>query len=255
MVDYYKIIKNELDEKLKKFSFLIKGLILSDGKTGITIGNDSKLLGRVFELLLIKHLESICIKNGWKFEPTKKQNIYPDFNIKIQNGKYIAIDIKTTYRKSNKIKFTLGSYGSFMRNNIKNIEHPYDTYIAHYVIGFVYNRNPNATEGEFFDCNDKVEFPYTNVEWFFQEKYKISGDKPGSGNTENIGSIESENIDDFRNGKGLFTKYGSEGLKIFEDYWKNYPKYRSSFKKYTDLKTYEKIRKIIIKNGKVIWGK
>ena len=34
-------------------------------------------------------------------------------------------------------------------------------------------------------------FGMTLVKYFIQEKYKIAGDKPGSGNTENIGSISS----------------------------------------------------------------
>ncbi|QZX49295.1 type II restriction endonuclease [Mycoplasma sp. E35C] len=255
MIDYFNIIKNALEEKLKDFSFCIRGILLSDKKTAITIGNDSKLIGKIFELFLIPHLKEICQQNNWKFEVTKKQNVYPDFNIIVGKNKHIAIDIKTTYRRANKIKFTLGSYGSFMRNNVKNIQYPYDSYIYHYVIGFVYNRNEKATEGVIFNTNEKVEYPYNNVEWFFQEKYKISGDKPGSGNTENIGSIETDNINDFKEGNGVFTKYKKDGLKIFEDYWKHYPKYRSKFKEYTDLKTYEKLKRIVVKNNKVIFTK
>lgn len=247
MNNYFEIIKQELEERLKDFSFEIKGILLNDSKTVITVGNDSKLIGKVFEILLIPHLQKICSKYGWEFEPTKKQNIYPDFNIGIGNNKYIAIDIKTTYRKhKRKIKFTLGSYTSFMRDGMKNIQHNYRDYISHYVIGFVYDRSTKTLEGEIFDINKPLYSPYNNVEWFIQEKYKISSDKTGSGNTENIGSIESGNIGDFRKGNGIFTKYGEKGLSVFEDYWKNYPKYRKDPKKYNSIETYEKMNKIVL---------
>lgn len=237
MINYFQLIKNELETELNGLSFDIKGILLNDGINFITIGSDSKLIGRIFELFVIPIFDRICSKYGWIFEPTEKQNIYPDFNIVIGNDEYIAIDVKTTYRKKGKIKFTLGSYTSFIRDNKKNIKYNYKKYKFHYVIGFVYDRNEKTTEGKILNVKEGVEVPFNNVEWFFQEKYKISGDKPGSGNTENIGSIESNKIDDFKNGNGLFTKYGNIGEQIFNDYWRNYPKYKD--KKYTDIKTYE----------------
>lgn len=48
-----------------------------------------------------------------------------------------------------------------------------------------------------FDIKDlrKLPVPYKDVEVFVQEKYKISGDKPGSGNTENIGSFKTNRME------------------------------------------------------------
>lgn len=245
MINYFNLIKSELETELNSSSFYIKGILFDDGKSFITIGNDSKFIGRIFELFVIPVFERICSKYGWIFEPTEKQNTYPDFNIVIGNDEYIAIDVKTTYRKKGKIKFTLGSYTSFIRDNKKNIKYNYKKYKFHYVIGFVYDRNQKATEGKIFNIKEKVDPSFNNVEWFFQEKYKISGDKPGSGNTENIGSIVSNKIDDFKNGNGLFTKYGKMAEQVFNDYWRNYPKYRDKEKKYTDIKTYEDFKKKI----------
>ena len=59
--------------------------------------------------------------------------------------------------------------------------------------------------------------------YHFKEKFKIAGDKPGSGNTENIGSISSLYLDDFKFGKGPFSRLGYE---VYDIYWKYYPKYR-----------------------------
>ena len=53
--------------------------------------------------------------------------------------------------------------------------------------------------------------------FFAQEKWKMASDKPGSGNTANIGSIK--NIEDIIKGDGVFAKAGED---IFDDYWSNY---------------------------------
>ena len=58
-----------------------------------------------------------------------------------------------------------------------------------------------------------------NFEFFIQEKWKIAIDRPGSGNTKNIGS--TTNINELINGTALFTKF-KNGQRIFDDYWMNY---------------------------------
>lgn len=54
---------------------------------------------------------------------------------------------------------------------------------------------------------------------FFIEKWKIATDKPGSGNTKNIGSIK--NIKDIIDGKGTFGSLDN-GKAVFDDYWQHY---------------------------------
>jgi hypothetical protein len=223
----------------------VKGLASRNGI--YTLGSDSKLIGRIFELIVTPIIRSIAKDCGLKVEISDSQTTYPDFTLlrNESDPKKIAIDVKTTYRRYYKNRpndprpfgFTLGSFASFLRNDTKNIQYPYSTYARHYVIGFVYDRNPRASEGEFSEGRDlsHVEPPYTNVEYFIQEKYKIAGDKPGSGNTENIGSILSSNISDFEDGKGPFSVLGNE---VFEDYWRNYPKYRDAEINYDDLPGY-----------------
>lgn len=92
-----------------------------------------------------------------------------------------------------------------MRNNTKNIEYKYTDYAKHYVIGFVYKRNDAAQESRVYDFKNRSEivFPYYDVKYFMEEKYKIAGDKPGSGNTENIGSFPTRDFSYLKNGKGL----------------------------------------------------
>lgn len=105
----------------------------------------------------------------------------------------------------------------------------------------MYDRVQGSRAGQVVHFGENILPPFRNVEYFIQEKYKIAGDKPGSGNTENIGSIQSNNIEDFVNGNGVFSKLGNS---VFEDYWRGYPRYRSNEKQYTTLKQYLDLNKI-----------
>ena len=58
-----------------------------------------------------------------------------------------------------------------------------------------------------------------DFDFFVQEKWKIASDRPGSGNTKNIGSTII--IDELKNGTGLFTKQ-ADGEAVFNDYWMYY---------------------------------
>lgn len=227
-------------DKAKNINFNVTGLLLENNDV-LSLGSDSKLIGRIFELVSFGILSSICKENGWTLEETESQTVYPDFTIIMEDNKKIAIDIKTTYRRYNargqirKFGFTLGAFASFLRNNTKNIAYPYDQYIKHYVIGFIYNRVSGSRAGQVLHIGDTIQPPYNGVEYFIQEKYKIAGDKPGSGNTENIGSILSSDINDFIQGNGVFAELGND---VFEDYWRGYPRYRSAEKAYTTLQQY-----------------
>ncbi|MBI1918307.1 MAG: hypothetical protein HYS12_26750 [Planctomycetes bacterium] len=58
-----------------------------------------------------------------------------------------------------------------------------------------------------------------DFDFFFQEKWRIASDRPGSGNTKNIGSATT--TDELKNGTGLFTRQPN-GEAVFNDYWMYY---------------------------------
>lgn len=221
-----------------------KGFIFGD-KTVYSINHDTKLLGRIFEILTEPILQEIADENGYILETPEQQNYYPDFilNPKGEAGNKIAVDVKTTYRSYNAngdvkpYSFTLGSYASFLRNNTKNIAYSYDQYSRHYVIGFVYDRNEAAQSSVRVSIDNLNESPspYLNLEFFVQEKYKIAGFTPGSGNTENIGTASSNTIAMFRDGTGPFADMGND---VFEFYWRNYPRYKAPEKLYPNKETF-----------------
>jgi hypothetical protein len=50
-----------------------------------------------------------------------------------------------------------------------------------------------------------------------QEKWRIAADRPGSGNTKNIGSVRDSAA--LVAGAGPFTAHG---VQVFDDFWMNY---------------------------------
>lgn len=239
-------IKEKFDKLLAEYEsdYNICGVISSEKKI-YPIGSDTKVLATIFELFSRPIIKQFADENGYKvIEPTK-QNHYPDFTLQKNDNdnEKIAIDVKTTYRNSPTAKFsyTLGGYTSFIRNNTKNIVFPFDQYKEHWVMGYVYTRvaiKKSAEDKIYFveDIGD-IELPYKDVKTFFQEKWKISGDKAGSGNTTNIGSFNG-NIEDFAKGN---SKFSSE--EEFLDYWRNYGKSDSERKeKYKNIEEYREWR-------------
>ena len=234
MSDY---IIDEFYAEMKNVDLNCFGLL--DNNNNIhTLGTDSKIIGRIFEMFTQPVLAKIAKKHNMILATPESQTVYPDFILYTDKDskEKIAIDVKTTYidDDSSTIKFTLGSYGSYMRNNTKNIEYKYTDYSKHYVIGYVYKRNGAAQESQVITYNNRknIVCPYYDVKYFIQEKYKIAGDKPGSGNTENIGSFSTRSFEDLKDGKGPFAELG---VDVFDIYWKYYPKYRSQEKSYVSL--------------------
>lgn len=226
-------------EKMKKVDLDVYG-ILDRNDNVLSLGTDSKVLGRIFEIKVQPILKEIAEENDFVLETPEIQTEYPDFIMidKSDSKKKIAIDVKSAYQKSNnsQIKFTLGTFKSYMQDNTSSIAYDYTDFVKHYVIGFIYKRTDgcNAQESEIVSFKDrkKVLCPYTDVKFFVQEKYKIAGEKRGSGDTDNIGSFATKKYDDLRLGKGPFAELG---IDIYELYWRYHSKNTDTEKNYKTL--------------------
>ncbi len=226
----------------------IKGFIDVD-KQVYTISSDSKIISKILEIQLFPKFKEFAKKYGYKIVLAEKQNWYPDLSfVSVRNPKIkFAVDIKTTYRLEDYNGFcngfTLGSHGEYFRKrtSTKNIQFPYSDYTAHLCLGILYTRalSTDIDETKILKLSDldKITSVIKDLVFFAEEKWKISSDKGGSGNTANIGSIHY--IEDIINGNGVFKKLGE---KIFDEYWINQgvlkvpdPKKKGSFKKLTKL--------------------
>jgi len=189
-----------------------------------TISSDTKVISKIFELMLFPLLSQFAAKYNFRMYLCKEQNHYPDISFQASDGSLIALDLKSTYRLgNNKVNgLTLGAFTGYfrLRDSTKNITFPYNRYSAHYVLGVIYTRQAgSADERKIYQLEDleKITSVVKNFELFLHEKWRIASDRPGSGNTKNIGSVT--NIHALKNGLGPFSVYGVE---VFDDYWMNY---------------------------------
>ncbi len=216
----------------------IKGVIDGSGRL-YSLSNDTKLISKVFELVSFPIMTSAFERHGIKIEFENRQTVYPDATV-ILDGPIpnkIAIDIKSTYRRAgDRGSFTLGSYTAYMRSPFtKNIRYPYNEYASHWILGFIYSRVPNANPAVVsIDDIDSVVPPIADVEFIVREKWQIASDRPGSGNTANIGSVNR--ISALRDGDGTFARFGDDGVTVFEDYWRNYDRFAP--RKYSNIQDY-----------------
>lgn len=214
----------------KDGQWTVKGFI-DTFKNVYTISSDTKIISKILEIHLFPKILEFAKNHGFAVVLAEHQNYYPDISFVLQADKSIkfAVDFKTTYRNQAKPwlcnGFTLGSHGKYFedRTSTKNIQFPYGEYAGHFCLGIIYNRAEDATIDETKPhCIDElhsITSVISNIQFFVAEKWKIAGDKGGSGNTANIGSIQR--IDDILAGAGMFSKLGEAW---FDDYWMNFGK-------------------------------
>lgn len=217
----------------------IKGFI--DVNNNIyNISNDTKIISKILEIQLYPKLLEFASTYGYILVLPDHQNYYPDVSFVSINDESIkfAVDLKTTYKdpnRSNKCNgFTLGSHGKYFidRKSTKNIQYPYEQYIGHFCLCIIYTRNGNEDRTYSIDDVKSIPSVIKDLHFIALEKWEISSDKSGSGNTANIGSIT--NIDEIINGNGAFKHLGEH---VFDDYWMIYGKIVNDIK-ITSLKKY-----------------
>jgi hypothetical protein len=202
--------------------WIVKGFI-DIAKNIYTISVDTKVVSKIMELLLFPQICRIAEKMGCKIVLCKEQNFYPDITFIDRKNNKFAIDIKSTYRKNEKEVngMTLGAFTGYFRDRTsrKNTTFSYNEYAGHFVLGIIYSRNEAGDERKVYKLNDlqNITSVIGDFAFFVQEKYRIAADRPGSGNTKNIGSLT--NIDKLINGRGIFAELGED---VFDDYWMYY---------------------------------
>ena len=214
------------DIQAKDGSWSVKGFI--DTKRDIyTISLDTKVISKVVELYIFPRICRFAADNSLSLELTSEQNFYPDMTFRDNDGNLFAVDVKTSYRRnSTHINgMTLGAFTGYFRNrsSAKNTVHPYSEYKAHVVLGLVYSLAENVSrETEVFRLEklDDIRSVVKDFQFFVHEKWRIATDRPGSGNTKNIGSVSE--VASLIAGNGPFATLGED---VFDDYWTNYLTY------------------------------
>lgn len=189
-----------------------------------TISVDTKVVSKIIELLLFPLISEFASQRDYKMVLSEYQNYYPDISFIAPDGTKIALDLKTTYcRGSQRVSgFTLGAFTGYFRqrSSTKNITFPYEQYAKHFVLGVIYTRSEEAIdERRVYTLSELQDIVSVVRDFTFllQEKWRIATDRPGSGNTKNIGSVTD--LHALIKGKGPFERHGAQ---VFDDYWMNY---------------------------------
>ncbi len=189
-----------------------------------TLSADTKVISKVLELQLFPHLAHFARQHKLTVHLAARQNFYPDISFVDAEGHRFALDLKSTYRLStSRVNgMTLGAFTGYFRarQSTKNVTFPYGSYAGHFVLGIIYSKvDLPADERARYRLDQLAEVPSVaqNFQFFVQEKYRVAADRPGSGNTKNIGAVT--HIETLINGKGPFADYGEA---IFDDYWMHY---------------------------------
>lgn len=245
---------NLLSEEVKTYKtyletdghdWIVKGFV-DVNKNVYTITNDTKVVSKIIEILLIPKLDKFANDNGLVMELPSKQNFYPDLTFKDNSGNLFAVDFKSSYYSGDSVNgLTLGSYWGYFRDRdtVKNMDYTYNSYISHNVLGILYKKSvAGGNEKNIFSIDELpiIHSVIENFIFFVQPKWKIANDIPGSGNTRNIGGIT--NIQDLISGNGPFSSLGED---VFNDYWMGYFNNADAknagigVPKYHNLKTYQ----------------
>lgn len=238
-----KDIKSIFREQLTSFVLELKSHVSNDSndwtikgfidifKNIYTISSDTKIISKILEIHIFPKILKFASEFNYNIVLADHQNYYPDISFVNKDDESIkfALDLKTTYRLPNNPEycngFTLGSHGEYFTNRTskKNIQFPYNEYLAHYCLGIIYSRNTiddiDETKVYTFEKLKSIISVIKDFEFFICEKWEIASERSGSGNTANIGSITR--IEDIINCNGMFKNLGE---KVFDDYWMNYGK-------------------------------
>ena len=224
---FISLLRNEVATYKKSLEtdnhdWIVKGFIDVD-KNVYTITNDTKVVSKIIEILLIPKLESFATKNDLQLELPSKQNFYPDLTFKDNQGNMFAVDLKSSYYDGETVNaLTLGSYWGYFRDrdSIKNMDYAYNSYKAHVVLGMLYKKNVVVSNEKKIYSVEELSAIHSVIEqfvFFVQPKWRIADDTPGSGNTRNIGGIT--NIKKLIEGEGPFAELGED---VSDDYWCGY---------------------------------
>ena len=100
-----KKFENLLSEEVKSYKalletkdndWIVKGFI-DVNKNIYTITNDTKVVSKLIEIILIPKLDAFARRNGLTLELPSAQNFYPDLTFKDKDGNLFAVDFKSSY--------------------------------------------------------------------------------------------------------------------------------------------------------------
>ena len=203
------------------------------------ISSDTKLLSKLIEITAIAHIKEQILPSllNWEMSFPTVQNVYPDMIFENhKSNQIIAIDFKSTYlkRDGRLSGFTLGTFNGYFKNRSSRIccniqkgkerkKLYYSDFDEHYLLCYIYERQVGAeiNSNQFNSMEDLIEklksfsIPIAIKHIIFKPKWKVASTISGSGNTANIGSINT--INQLLKNQSKFSS-----KQEFNEYWRYY---------------------------------
>ena len=118
LTEEVKTYKNFLETD--SHDWIVKGFIDID-KNVYTITNDTKVVSKIIEILLIPKLDKFARDHGLELELPSKQNFYPDLTFKDEERHLFAVDFKSSYYAGESINgLTLALIGAISESGIRS---------------------------------------------------------------------------------------------------------------------------------------
>ncbi|MEM2506532.1 MAG: type II restriction endonuclease [Nitrososphaeria archaeon] len=208
-------LMRELQCVLSKIRWNIVGIKTTEGQI-IPVPPESRIVTVILQALAIPRIQSWARSHNINVEDlTNETRSYPD--IALSGGdlgsRLVALDIKSArFLGDDKVsRMTLGTYhGYFLNPNEKILSggrRCYNDYDEHWIAAFIYEWKPNL------DTLNMVKI----VEVIVAYKWQVASRYSGSGDTANIGGLDS--LSRLRN---LQSDFKNE--EEFEEYWRDYGK-------------------------------
>ena len=203
-------LQSELESVCVSVKWDIEGILHTD-KTVSPLPAESRVVTEIFQSIVIRGLKEWAGGRGLKLiDNAEFGRGYPDVTLVIGEER-IALDIKSArFQKGDRVsRMTLGTYnGYFLHPNEKKLHgntRCYNDYRSHWVIAIVYEWHPNK------QTKDMVVIKAICV----GQKWQFAGRISGSGDTANIGGLNS--LTQLQSRESEF-----KDTEEFERYWRQY---------------------------------
>lgn len=203
-------LQAELTRAVSKTEWTVKGIIHIDERI-TPLPPESRVVTELFQSILIEKLKAWAKSKNFKIDDHADYGRgYPDMTLRIKD-RLIAIDIKSArFKQGDRISImTLGTYDGYFLHPDNRVLHGktrcYNDYEQHWVVSVIYEWHPDK--------------PTMNMVKIISicvgQKWQFAGRVSGSGDTANIGGINS--LSRLQN---LESEFHSN--EEFENYWRDY---------------------------------
>ena len=203
-------LQRELERVCRDVRWDVEGILHTDKRVS-PLPAESRVVTEIFQSIVIQNMKSWANDSGVAMTDNAEfTRGYPDISIELDD-RLIAVDIKSARaKKGDRIsRMTLGTYnGYFLHPDEKRLHKKtrcYNDYHGHWIIAVIYEWHPKERTRDMVVIRDVC----------VGQKWQFAGRISGSGDTANIGGLNSLSRLQTRDSE-------FSNNEEFERYWRDY---------------------------------